>query len=634
MDLNYLKWPTVYMDNRDDVFEKRKKAVELYIDQNLTVSEIEQQTGIRRKEINSLLKRCISKDSKGRIWGYRALLRYKRLGMTYDRLSMTDGFEEDLKLTGAFMQLLQKYPKLNEFIKDYIYNRRKRAAADKIIRIIDLREKFLKLCRSLGIELNQYPFNTKNKALRSLERYVDKLTKENPERSSIRLGEDAGRILKHMDGTESEKELVVVPFECVQFDGHKMDALLTVKFKNAYGDDVFETMKRIWLLVIIDEATRAVLGKHLCLHSEYAHADVLHCIKNAVVPWEPMQFTIPGLAYPDKTCFHSTIPEAKWAVWRELKYDNAKANLAGMVQNRLTEVINCAVNPGPVKYPEARSIIERFFGLLEQNSIQRLSITTGSNPKDPRRNNPEKAAKQFEVTEDELSQFIEIAIAEYNIKIHSTFGLSPMEVMEQRIKFRDMAPRLLEEEKRSEIQFFSYKTTRTVRGAKIKGKRPHINYEGSEYTSTLVARNFGLVGSDIIIEVNIDDISVVKAYLSDGSELDYLRAKGPWSKSPHSLKTRKAINKLVREDKLKFDNTDCAIEIFSNYLEEKAGTSKSARNQLAAQQKYNQQAVNKPKEVYTQDTGESEMTPSHSVGEKESKKRDLEKLRQKLKTSC
>lgn len=633
-DLDYYKWPTVFMDTRDEIFDSRKKAIELYIDQEVTTKEIEHITGLRRKEVNSLLKKCLGRDKEGRIWGFRALIPYKRTGNKYDRILSTDGFDDDLKLTGAFMQLLQKYPKLDEYIKEFLYNRRSRRAADKVIRIKDLREKFLKLCRAQGIELNEYPFNTQNKALRSLERYMNKLTDDNPERSSYRYGEEADRIINRLDGTESLKELVQVPFECVQFDGHKIDALLTVKFINAYGDEVAEVMKRIWLLIIVDEATRLVLGKHLCLHSEYSHADVLHCIKNAIVPWQAKQLSIPGLSYPEKISHHSELDEAKWAVWSILKYDNAKANLANMVQNRLTELINCSVNPGPVAFPEARSIIERLFGLIEHNYIQRLSITTGSNPNDPRRINPEKSAKHFEVTEDELDDLLEVAIAEYNTKIHSIFGISPIDVFEQRIKYRDMAPRLLEEEKRNEIHFFTLDVSRVIRGSKKAGKRPHINYEGAEYTSTLVARNFGLIGTEVKLEVNIEDVSVVRAYLPDGSDLDFLRARGAWGKRPHTLKTRRVVNKLVRDDKLNFTDSECAVEAFSKYLEEKAEVSKPARNQLAAQQKYNKQAEAKRSQhqgiIDNDEVGDSEI----EIEAASNSKTDLDELRKKLKTSC
>ncbi|MGQ7887563.1 hypothetical protein [Paenibacillus sp. WC2504] len=637
-DLDYTKWPTVYFDLREEVFENRKTAVELYLDNEKSIEEITQITGIQRKELNNFVKKCLQRDNEGVLWGFRALISHKRVGESYVRISDTEGFDGK-KLTGAFKKLLEEYPDIEKMIKEYVLNRRKRPVADRIIRVKDLRDdKFLKLCRALGIKLNEYPFNTKDKGLRSLYRFVDDLINDNLSEASNRFGEDTERRLEDLDGQSSHKELRVIPYECVHFDGHKIDAILTIKFTNIYGDEVVEEMRRIWLLLMMDEATRVVLGYYLCLSPEYSSADVLHCIKKAIVPWKPMNFTIPGLKYPDTIGFPTAvIPETNWAVWSELKLDNAFANLADIVRNKLTGLINCSVNPGKAKFPEARSIIERFFGLLTQNHIQRLGITTGSNPKDPKRKNPEKLAKNIEAKAEELEQLIEVVIAEYNSKKHSIFGISPLASMEQRIKYRDMLPRVLDENKRSDVSFFNFQTTRVIRGSKKSGKRPHINYEGVEYTSTLVARNFSLVGTEIIIEVNIDDISIIRAFLPDGQELDFLKARGGWGKRPHSLRTRKTINKLVREDKIRLDFNDSPVEALEKYWEEKATTDKTTRNHLAALQRYNQEHTQNDGMVLIEENEivfEIETLDKNDTQNNNSNEDDLAEFKRMLKTIC
>ena len=62
--------------------------------------------------------------------------------------------------------------------------------------------------------------------------------------------------------------LIISPYQRVQFDGHRIDTAIAVVFKTPEGDEVVEVMYRIWLLVIIDVATRAILGHHLCLNKE------------------------------------------------------------------------------------------------------------------------------------------------------------------------------------------------------------------------------------------------------------------------------------------------------------------------------------------------------------------------------
>ncbi|MGR5963757.1 hypothetical protein ACT7DB_03365 [Bacillus cereus] len=44
----------------------------------------------------------------------------------------------------------------------------------------------------------------------------------------------------------------------------------------------------------------------------------------------------------------------KWALWDEFLIDNAKANDAQLVTEKLKHVIGCSINQGPVSMPERR----------------------------------------------------------------------------------------------------------------------------------------------------------------------------------------------------------------------------------------------------------------------------------------
>ena len=81
--------------------------------------------------------------------------------------------------------------------------------------------------------------------------------------------------------------------------------------------------------------------------------------------------------------------------------------------------------------------------------------------------------------------------------------------------------------------------------------------------------------------VDINDLRTLRAYLPDGAELGILTAKGKWSLRPHSLKERKAINKLKKDKKINFDMYNDPIEIYQEYLNSKSIKNKSARNNLA-----------------------------------------------------
>lgn len=638
MDTN--NWPVVLTDHwseeRKEVFLKRKAAVEMYLSDR-PIREITEETGLDQKEVHRFVKRCFMQDDNGYIWGYRALVPHKKL-TTYSRKKMPslEQHKTGVKLTGVFQLLLKTYPSIRETIVDYYFRKQKKKVSEPAILVQHLHPKFLNACRAVGISELEYPFNTQDLARRSLYRYIEKLEKEYPSESAKRTGEEAVRQLKHSGAGEKNEMSFMRPFERVEFDAHAIDAIIAIKFKNINGDEYVEIMDRIWLLSIIDVATRVSLGHHLCLKNQYSVMDVLECIRNAIMPWAPKNLTIPGLKYPENGGHHSTaIPETEWAVWNEFCFDNFKAHMAEIVRQRLKELVGCAVNAGPISTPERRPFIERFFGMLANNGYKRLVNTTGNNPQDIKRKQPEKAAIQYEITVDEIEQLTEVLIANYNNEPHSGLNyLSPLEVMRQRVVMRDMMPRTMAEEKRNEDYFLCYTTKRTIQGNEKEGKRPFITFEGVPYRSEVLSRSFKLISQELHLVVNIKDLRVVKAFFKDGTEFGYLTASGKWGITPHTLQMRKQINKLVRRKIIYLSETDDPVESLHNHLEQRAKKNKKSRNELEHVRKYRNQ---------NQNTQEAGNTSVDNVTPQKTEKKistlspikrndDLEKLRQKFKT--
>lgn len=83
----------------------------------------------------------------------------------------------------------------------------------------------------------------------------------------------------------------------------------------------------------------------------------------------------------------------------------------------------------------------------------KLVSTTGSNPSDPLRKNPEQQAKKFDISLSELEELTHILVSDYNGIPHSGIrNFSPLQLMKQRIE-RGMEPRVLEPEKRKDAIF-------------------------------------------------------------------------------------------------------------------------------------------------------------------------------------
>jgi transposase InsO family protein len=584
--LNISLWPSVLVEELGpedrNLFLKRKKAVDLFVSTDMKVKDIEKETGLRRDQIHRLVKRCLEKDENEDILGYRALIPYKRL-KDYNRNAFPEDKDSN-NYSGAFSLLLDTYPTLKELIINLYLNRKtnKNKISDPIISVKNLHKKFINECRALGIKLNEYPFNTKTLAIKSLERYVKSLSKNHFVEVAKRNGQQAAMVAKNTGIGNKNNPMIIRPLERVEFDGHRIDTSIAIVFKTPEGDEIVEVINRIWILSIVDVGTRAILGYHLCLNKEYSSDDVLMCIRNAIIPWKKKSLTIEELSYSDKANFPSGyISEARFGIWDEFCYDNAKANIAKNVKSKLIDLIGCSINMGPVAVPVRRPIIERFFRTLEQNGFHRLPTTTGSNPQDPKRNKPEENAIKYKITSEQLEELTDVLIAEYNGSPHEgNNNLSPLEVFQQRIK-RGMSIIQLPEGKRNEIAFFSLNVTRRVNGSVKHGRRPFVIYEGVRYTNEILSRSPQLINKTLKLIINTDDLRIIKAFLEDGSELGNLSALGKWGITPHDLRTRKAINKLKNKKILHFTKYDDPISVYQNYLEKEASKNKTSRNKFA-----------------------------------------------------
>lgn len=595
-------WPTVD-DSRLSEIEKnryvnRRDAIVMYF-KRVDMKEIQRSTHISPQNLRRLVKRCIDLDENGVVWGFRALIPYKKV-KSY-RLDVLKEDRNESRKTGEFNLLLETHPDIKDLITD-LYLGTHRRTLEPAMKPLNIHKKFIEQCRNKGIPLSQYPFNTKNMGRKALQRFLNRIAYLHFGEGNRRYGQDAKTRAKHTGEGEQNHPSTLHPYQKVQFDAHRIDGFFIVDLATPEGDLVSVTLDRFWILTLIDVATRIVLGYSISLSKEYSASDVMICFRNSVIPHEKIPITIDGMKYSELGGFPSEVypQNTSWAVWDVICFDNAKSHLANLVKDRLKNLIGCATNLGPVALPMRRGIIERFFKTLEETGFHRLPNTTGSNPDDPRRKNPEKNAIRYHMTFEHLKQLIDVMISDYNGTPHGgIYHQSPLELLGKRLN-NGLLPRHLEEEKRSEVLFMQTVITRTVRGSHTSGKKPYIQYEGVEYRSDKLAHSAHLINKELRLHVNVDDLRTVKAYLEDGSEFDYLTAAGKWSLTPHSLQTRKAINSLVQRKLIHYTTWDDPVFIYTDYLMKNATLGKrGAANkvtQVREASNKNKKRVNEPAE--------------------------------------
>jgi putative transposase len=565
------------------IFTARRSALELYV-ANTAIEQIEKQTGVDRRQLYRLLSSCTRIHEDGRIFGYRALAPYARVA-NYQRIKRAKlhPVGGSRGTAGAFDKLLQLNPGLSAWIDQQIHN--KRIAIDQLhgadglrIRLRGLKHLhsgFLHECRLLGLTVADYPLNTEWLGIRSLAA----VAKERGLQHFARGARLAGAT--HLKGMPAPK-MAFVPaashaFDVVEFDGHRLDIRLKVVVRDPLEFEQEFEIERIWLLVIIDVWSRAVLGYHVSLNREYSGYDVIRTIEAALEPHRARTFTLPGVGYGALGGFPSgKMPELGYATWQWFKLDNAKANLAEDVRYALAEFMGCFMDAGPAYTPDDRPYIERFFGSIGANLSSRMPGYTGSNARDVRRALADpKGNLRLYVSLSEIEELLEAALATYNASPHAGLnGRTPLEAVEYSVRGGGALLNWLPESKRRTLCLMHTPKRVTVRGYLAQGQRPHVNFYGVRYTNDVLASTASFLGQELHLYYNSQDLRCVRAFSADGGEIGVLKAQGAWGEIAHDLKLRQEIVRLRGSKRLA---SNLNQEYLAQFIEHKFAKAKRTR---------------------------------------------------------
>ena len=516
-----------FTDKNLEIYKRRKNAVDSYIE-GVSLTDIYERTHIIPNEVLRLVKKCCTETEDNHMLGYSALIPYYRNNKKKNKIE----------------QLCDKYPSLKDFIIGNYFGD-KRYTLEKNMSIRTLHRKFVIQCRDLGIQDYEFPFSAKDRGYQTFLHYIKMIKNTNSSQAIKR--EDLNAIQKFNStgyGTRISGK-PYFPYQTVQLDGHRIDLLYTIEVKDHNGQIIKIPATRLWVIAVIDVATRAVLGYSVSARENYDHFSVLEAVKNSIIPHKLLDLPY-NLKYPENGGFPSTVyEEAKWAIFDTIMLDNAKSHLSHDVINTLTEELGCCIHFGSVATPESRGIIERLFGTIEKNGFHRIPSTTGSNIQDKKRNNPEKKAIKYNITYNDVVGILDYLFAVYNNSSHSGIdGLTPLDKMGKLIRETGMHPSVIYEEEHKNVeQLCWFNVSRKLRGGYESGRRPVISYKSVHYHAKGCKLDMSLVGQDVFIRVNPENISHVQLYSKEGVYLAEMVADGDWGYKPHSLKTREYLMK-------------------------------------------------------------------------------------------
>ncbi len=575
-------WPTVdaeaLPEDRRTQFLRRKRGIELYF-AGASEAGIRDACGFGRSHIYRLItERCLAQHPDGNVYGWRGALPHRRVKAWARAAPLALG-EAGAGAAGALQWLFESPggADIEAKFRGHILGRIPKLASAKRPKQ-ELFAWFIKELRAAGFEARgEWPFNVEKLGYVSICKFIDKVMDENPRRQRQLLGgQEAERKARAGDGADRPKLRV---FQRVECDAHKLDSRMVVLIPSPHGGFEARKVRRLWVIVIIEVASRAVLGYHLSLHPECNAEDVLRAMKHALTRWAPRTLHWSGTAYAEGAGLPSGHHDRYLSVcWDEFSVDGAMANICNRVERQLHEVVGSTIlkPQDPHSYSSRRSkddrpFIEAFFGQLAKGGFHRLSTTTGSKPPDKRGADPDQAALETQFQLEYAEELLDTLIANYNARPHSGLGWrSPLAQLDF-LTSRD--PERIRQADPAEVRrMVGIRKLCTLKGGISTGRRPYFHFENARYSAEWLVLRTDLLGKLMWLQLeDEDDARFVTVSNERGEFLGVVRAAPPWHLTPHTLYMRRAIRALEKRRALHLTTQCDAVEELIRYAEGSKG---------------------------------------------------------------
>lgn len=576
---DFSRWRTVDVtdlpEEEQERFTRLKRGIETYLGTGkLTVAGNE--ANYSRDNIIKQLNRCVAVAADGRLWGWGGLLKGIRIKPYHRRSQLPQGSAGEIDgFAGCFTKFLESHDDIRQELDALILKKKtkRNKGHEARISIRDLTTKFVDLCLEHGVRENEYPLNVASKAKRSIGRYLRLLVESQPGKGTrARHGKDAAKRLSVGTG-ESSFPLSHAPYDVADLDAHEIHCIGCVIVPGPAGPQTV-AIERLWIILTVDDVSSAILGYSVGIRTEVSSATVEESLISSTRPWQPRKLSIPGMSYREGAGLPSgIIPELAGCFPAVLKMDNAAQHYAKRIAESARRRLGCAVTWGPVGHWEHNALVERIFKTLELYGFQRLPSTTGSNVEDPIKDDPIKNARKEGITWEGLLDLIDVLVANYNATPNMGIGgQTPLQVLQDQLHSSDptFLPRILPPPSIDCPDLGIVVEVGVVRGNQQKGRRPYVQLDRVRYTSPVLARSFGFVGSKLRLHIRESNMCSIEVYFESGQHFGTLRAQGKWGRTPHTREMRKQIFALADAGELTLSSHDDPVEALLQYYSNKA----------------------------------------------------------------
>ncbi|MCP5017654.1 MAG: hypothetical protein GY938_20640 [Ketobacter sp.] len=508
-------------------------------------SEIAYSTGVTQSTISKIMQRCLAGDDAMEPALSSGLIPGARLAPNQRRKPLAS-FERTQGAACSFSALLRSVPGLEVHLNQLIASSVRQHRRGQNLRIKSFHCAFLRYLETKQWPHDRYPYTEASLAYESLRTYLNRKLAE------YHLPITPKRVIL-------PKDLTRRIFAEVQIDEQTIDCHGSVAIELNDQMQPFR-IARLNLVLARDVASGCLLGYHIALTQHPTADDMLQLLSQILTRWVPRDAGLEGLSCLPGAGFPSALGESftRPAIGM-IRMDNALSHLANKVRHVICYQLGAALNFGLVKQPKGRNVIEQAFAKLNVD-IHRFPSTSGSHPQDPVAEPAKHKRSAPYVSLRVLEKAIEAILADHNVRILGNMAsVTPLDQMTYQMAHHliPLLPPNAAPELRNPLM--GYRIV-SVRKSKDDDHPPHINFEKVKYRGDAI-RNADLINNKVNITFKIQDIRTLSVSTLDGKQLGVIYAPKTWQRFPHSLTTRKYINKLIR------DHSFSAQDPLANYFE-------------------------------------------------------------------
>lgn len=532
-------WPdfdTTILSRDDKLRVKELKNASYLHYQGQPMSRVAARLTIGSRQFQYLYNKAISVKPDGSgIWGVEAFVRWRSQSERVRTKDLKADLTIEGGLTGIFGALLREHPSIEDGLVEFLLGRQR--PNDTAIHVIH--REFKRLCRSVGLGEEDYPFVTQTEGryalidwfkLKFFPRHFDAYV-------AAEYGQDAATAIGHTHG-DGQANTPGGQFTDWVLDETPLDLHARVELPSLLGDTDHHPVARACVVRCISMNPTVNLSWRLVLARQAAGPDIAMLLYDAMAGQTPAMATVPDcVRMPGADWAARAFSQLRWCPPTRVYLDNALSHLFDSVQNMVTDLWGGEVKLGIPKDPKERARVEAAFSKQSRRVTSQLPSTAGTHPRDPRKKKSEVPVKS-RVSLLDLEHVLDTYIVNENATpAESSMYRTPIARLGSLLeaKLIDMEP--LDSARRF-AHWFCDPQNRRIHSNLSDGRAPYVNYQYCRYTSDAMKKLPNMAGV-LRIRADLRNLQTVHAWSEDGAYFGVLYAEGQFGKVPNDIRIRK-----------------------------------------------------------------------------------------------